>query len=101
MGISRWLFNDWFTAHELDAMDSRHFASVYRHQRGQEKQDDELAVLRADVGKLALLTKSLATLCVEKNVLTRDELKAKLFEIDLSDGVRDGALDLRKTDLGA
>jgi hypothetical protein len=99
MGISRWLLNDWFTAHELDVMDARHERDLSRHALGEQKQDRELAALRADLGKLAVLTKALATLCIEKNVLTAAELKAKVFEVDRSDGLVDGALDLRKAGL--
>jgi hypothetical protein len=101
MGISRWLFDDWFTTQELERIDSRHFATVFRQQRERQELDLEVASLRADVGKLALLTKSLATLCVDKGVLSRDDLRRRLLEIDLSDGVQDGQLDLRRSDLGA
>lgn len=95
MGLSRWLFNDWFTAHELDKLDER----LESRDRLAEELDDELAALRADVERLALLTKSLAELCLERGVLTRDQLRERMFELDLSDGRQDGRLDLRSKPL--
>lgn len=95
MGIARWLFNDWFTAHELENLDQRLAARERQEARGRERYDE----LRADVERLALLTKALAELCLERGVLTRDQLRERMFELDLSDGAQDGRLDLRRNPL--
>jgi hypothetical protein len=52
MGLSRWLFNDWFTAVELDRIDARHFRELSRYERDGQRQDRQIVELREDVGKL-------------------------------------------------
>jgi hypothetical protein len=90
MGVARWLFNDWFTAHELDQLDSK----LASQSRRDERQDQRIEALRADLERVSLLAKSLADLCLEHGVLTRDQLRERMFELDLSDGRQDGRLDL-------
>lgn len=46
--------------------------------------------LEDDLARMGLLTLALANLCVDKGVLTADEVKARMAEIDLADGVEDG-----------
>ena len=92
MGIARWMFNDLFTAHELDGVDSRIEEQGRRLEREADLTADALGTLRADLERLALLTHSLAHLCLEKGVLTRDELRARMFELDLADGTQDGRM---------
>jgi hypothetical protein len=92
MGISRWLFNDWFTAAELDHVDARFDEAVHRNDARHGRNEDVLRELRGDVGRLALLTRALVELCVERGVLTRQQLKQKMLEIDLLDGRRDGRI---------
>jgi hypothetical protein len=96
MGISRYLFNDWFTATELDEVD-RKLAAQQEEGRRREHLAADLAVrveqLERDLARLALLARSLAEACVEQGVLPRELLKRKIAECDLYDGVEDGALD--------
>lgn len=92
MGLARWLFNDFFTAHELDQLDRR---AAEREDRTEDELDalhDALARVRADLDRVSLLAKSLADLCVERGVLTREQLHDKVLALDLADGVRDGRL---------
>ena len=51
--------------------------------------------LEDDLGRVALLARSLAEVCIKKGVLTREELGQMLVEIDMADGIRDGKLDAR------
>lgn len=92
MGIARWMFNDWFTAHELDRLDER----IEAHNRSLESDVDRnaeaIGELRADLERLALLTQSLAKVCIDKGVLTREQLKQCMLDLDLRDGVQDGRL---------
>lgn len=43
-----------------------------------------------DLGRIALLARALADLCIRKGLLTKDELTAMASEVDLSDGTEDG-----------
>lgn len=99
MGLARWMFNDWFTAHELDQLDGRLEQHSHRLELEADRNAEAIGTLRADVERLALLVHSLGELCVERGVLTRDQLKARMFEIDLRDGVQDGRLG-RGAELG-
>lgn len=63
-----------------------HLASVRARLRLQQRVEE----LEDDLARVGLLTMALAKLCVEKGVLTADELNARMSEIDLADGVEDG-----------
>jgi|JI6StandDraft_1071083.scaffolds.fasta_scaffold156284_3 hypothetical protein len=99
MSFSRYFLNGIFTGQELDAIDER--LEQEQLQREEETQgiSEEIGELRADFERLALLTRSLAELCLEKGVLSKDELKQRMLELDLADGTQNGRLDPRKTGL--
>lgn len=78
MGLARWMFNDWFTAHELDQLDTK----LESQARRDERQDERIAALRADLERTSLLAKALADLCIERGVLTREQLHDKLLALD-------------------
>lgn len=93
-------FNYWFgnfwTAREFGRMDvqMRRRARTARKGRVQiRKQVDEL---EEDLGRIALLCRALAEVCIKKGVLTHNELAAMIGEVDLADGVQDGRLDPKK-----
>jgi len=92
MGVSRWLFNDWFTAHELDQVDQKLEQHNARMEAEADAAADAISGMRADIERLALLVHSLGELCLEHGVLTREQLRKRMLEIDLRDGVRDGRL---------
>lgn len=52
-----------------------------------------LEELESGLGRVALLARALAELCLEKRVLTLAELERVLEQVDLADGVRDGRLE--------
>lgn len=92
MGLARWMFNDWFTAHELEVVDRRLEQHAARLEREADLNAEAIGLLRADLERLALLTHSLAELCLENKVLTREQLKQRMLDLDLRDGVQDGLL---------
>ncbi len=97
MSWIRYFRHDFFTAQEFNLLDERMRRQLRRRQDENRRRAEENADLRVDVERLALLTRSLAELCLEKGVLTKDELKTRMFELDLADGEQDGRLDPRKT----
>lgn len=99
MSLSRYFRHDFFTAQEFNLLDERLRRQFRRRQNDNRERAEEIAELRADLERLALLTRSLAELCLEKGVLSKDELKTRMFELDLADGTQDGRLDPRKTDI--
>ncbi|HVR85398.1 MAG TPA: hypothetical protein VMU54_13870 [Planctomycetota bacterium] len=50
--------------------------------------------LEDDLGRVALLTRALMDAILKKGVLTQVELAEMMTKADLSDGTRDGKLDL-------
>ena len=99
MSFSRYFLNGIFTGHELDRIDERLEQDQRAREEEQQEISEEIGQLRADFERLALLTRSLAELCLEKGVLSKDELKTRMLELDLADGQRNGRLDPRKTGL--
>ncbi len=82
MGLARWMFNDWFTAHELDQLDRRTAEHDARTDEELDALHDSLVQLRADLERTSLLAKALADLCIERGVLTREQLHDKLLALD-------------------
>ncbi len=53
-----------------------------------------VAQLEDDLGRVALLTRALIDAVLKKGLLTQVDLAEMMAKADLSDGVRDGKLDL-------
>jgi hypothetical protein len=73
-----------------------HLASVRARLRLQQRVEQ----LEDDLARVGLVTLALAKLCVEKGVLSPDELNAKMSEVDLADGVEDGRASPDATEPG-
>jgi hypothetical protein len=56
--------------------------------------DSALANLENDVGTLALILAAILKMLDEKGQINREDLKEKLKELDLLDGVRDGKINV-------
>ncbi|MBI1381932.1 MAG: hypothetical protein GC161_12685 [Planctomycetaceae bacterium] len=56
--------------------------------------DRRIAALEGDVGYLALVLGALLQKVDEKGVITRDEVRDTVMELDGIDGVKDGRLDV-------
>jgi hypothetical protein len=74
-----------------------HLTSV----RARLKLQQRVEQLEEDLARMGLVSFALAKLCVDKGVVTREELEARMLEIDLSDGVEDGKAAPEATGLGA
>jgi len=58
--------------------------------------ETRVAQLEDDLGRVALLTRALMDAILKKGVLTQLEVAEMMTKADMSDGERDGKLDLRK-----
>jgi hypothetical protein len=56
--------------------------------------ENRMAQLEDDLGRVALLTRALMDAILKKGVLSQVELAEMMTKADLSDGTRDGKLDL-------
>ena len=93
MSWTRYFLHDFWTARELNEIEEqtrRRARALRRDRRSAARQREEL---ESDVGFLALTLLSLVRSLVEKGVLSREELRAHMRELDAADGVEDGKLD--------
>ena len=56
--------------------------------------ETRVAQLEDDLGRVALLTRALMDAVLKKGVLTQVEIAEMMTKADMSDGTRDGKLDL-------
>lgn len=56
-------------------------------------QEERLAALETQLGRVAMLARGLAELGLARGAFTREELERALLEADLADGATDGGLD--------
>lgn len=61
-----------------------------------ESLETRVSHLEDDLGRVALLTQALIDAVLKKGLITQVELAAMMAKQDVSDGERDGKLDLRK-----
>ncbi len=95
MGLINWIF-DFYQQYRIDQLrddEARTRAEVSAVRSGAGQVD--LARLERALGELALATKTLQRMLVEKGVCTPDELAAKLHSVDLEDGAADGRAPIR------
>lgn len=90
---------DFFFPEQAQASHLRSLANSQRYRkrrtaRRQGKLDERLESLEGDVGYLALVLGALLQKIDEKGVLTREEVRAAVAELDDIDGVKDGRLDV-------
>jgi len=95
MSWIRWLRGTTWPGRELDALDRR-LRRVTRH-RSRERASSaqverRLAELEDDLERLSLLSCALLQIGLEKGAFSRDELQARLDQLDASDGRTDGKL---------
>ncbi len=95
MGLLNWIF-DIYQHTQIDQLRQEHArtraeAAAIRTPAG----TVDVSHLEAALGELALANKTLQRMLVEKGVCSVGEFQAKLDEVDLEDGRRDGRLPLR------
>jgi hypothetical protein len=61
-----------------------------------ESLETRVSNLEDDLGRVALLTQAIIDAVLKKGLITQVELAAMMARQDVSDGERDGKLDLRK-----
>jgi len=61
-----------------------------------ESLESRVSNLEDDLGRVALLTRALIDAVLKKGVITQVELAEMMAKEDMSDGERDGKLDLKK-----
>ena len=61
-----------------------------------ESLETRVSNLEDDLGRVALLTRALIDAVLKKGVITQVDLAEMMAKQDLSDGERDGKLDLKK-----
>ncbi len=91
MGLINWIF-DIYQHGKID--DARAEAAAARAEVSAIRQGSgggvDAARLERTIGELALATKTLQRLMIEKGICTSSECAAKLREVDLEDGRADG-----------
>lgn len=78
MGIGSLWFHEMFTKPELEKLTSK----LEWQQQRDEQQDARIDDLRADLERMSLLAKTLAELCIERGVLTREQLHDRMLAHD-------------------
>ena len=61
-----------------------------------ESLETRISNLEDDLGRVALLTRALIDAVLKKGLITQVELAEMMAKVDMSDGERDGKLDLKK-----
>src|SRR5437879_3801043 len=74
---------------------ARHRLAHHKERNMAENLETRMAQLEDDLGRVALLTRALMDAILKKGVLTQMEIAEMMTKADLSDGERDGKLDLR------
>jgi hypothetical protein len=95
MGLINWIF-DFYQQYRIDQLRdeqarTRAEASAVRGGSGQVDAER----LERALGELALATKAMQRMLVEKGICTPDELAQKVRAIDLEDGSADGRASIR------
>jgi len=95
MGIINWIFDIYQQSRIEDlsreAQQARNEAMQLRSAGG----GVDTTRLESALGELALSVKTIQRLAVEKGLCTREELQAKMRQIDREDGIEDGRSPLR------
>jgi hypothetical protein len=93
MSANRYPLHDFFDASEFKTLEERmaNHARFARHHR--DRANTRVAALERDLGRVALLARALADLCLAKGLLTKEELARQILETDFADGAKDGRLD--------
>jgi hypothetical protein len=76
MGWTRYLMHDFWTAKELDRIDREMYTRRRTEQRGRIELRQRVEGLEDDLGCVALLARALAEACLQKGLLTRNEIAA-------------------------
>jgi len=95
MGFERYLLQDFFTAQEFNRLEETLALQRARDRHEHRTDEARVAALEADLGRVALLARALAELCLAKGLVSREELVQLLVTADLADGTQDGKLQAK------
>jgi hypothetical protein len=84
------LGGSWSLWRQLDQAEVARRRAQLATVRARLRMQKRVAQLEDDLARMGLLTMALAHICVDKGVVTTEELKERMREIDLADGVEDG-----------
>jgi len=86
--------NEMTLAGQVARLEKRNAGMARRMRRGRRSRRTTIKTLEEDLGRMALLLRSVTELGLEKGAFTDDELARKLEQVDFADGILDGGLDL-------
>ncbi|HTF87646.1 MAG TPA: hypothetical protein VK843_04495 [Planctomycetota bacterium] len=81
------------TSEGMRAVDVKIKAMRVARQRLANSGSQRARALEDDLGRVALLARALAEVCIKKGLLTPAELGQMMTEVDMADGASDGKLD--------
>ena len=85
-------FGEWLAIRDLRRRNDALLATSRSRRRAHATQTDRMRELESELARVSLLAFALAELCIDKGVVTVDELEARLKQVDGSDGNEDGGL---------
>ena len=96
MSWTRYLFGDFWTTREFDRIDADLRRRGWADRKARVALRELVKELEDDLGRVALLARSLVDACLAKGIVTRDELATLIAKADLGDGEADGKLDPKR-----
>ena len=95
MGLINWIFDIYQHTRIDDAKEEAAMARAELASMRTSSGSIDSARVEQVLGELALATKAVQRMLIEKGVCTSDEFGRKLRELDLEDGIADGRARLR------
>ena len=93
MSVFKYIFDsEWSQRSDIEKLKVQAARSSKHAEFAKATQKARIAELERDVGELALLSKALMQIILERQLCTGEELEALMREIDLADGVEDGRI---------
>jgi hypothetical protein len=80
-------------ASDVEQLEQRLGKSLTSARKSRVSHGRRIRELESGLGRVALLARSLAELCLAKGLITAEELRAQMLATDMEDGAGDGRLD--------
>ena len=94
MSIFNFIFDsEWSQRSDIEDLKQKNIelaSKLYQKRPGEATLEKKIHTLEQEVGELALLSKTLMRILMEKGVCTGQEFEALMHQFDLEDGVADG-----------
>ena len=97
MSIFRYIFdNDYMQRADIENLRARQ-AQQNRFQRlRQSRENMKLETMADELGELALFCRTTLAILMDKGIITQQEFVAKMEQVDMADGVKDGKYEKPK-----